>query len=78
MGKHTLYPKALNERMINITSLCFPTSLKNVMDWVFWKKKKIDSDCITCEIVMAIDSVTEMEKLELKLIYPSIYSLEMI
>lgn len=39
MGKHTLYPKALNERMINITSLCFPTSLKNVMDWVFWKKK---------------------------------------
>ncbi len=77
MRKHTLYPKALNERMINITCLCFPTLLKYVMDWMFSEKKI--SNCITrCEIGMALDSVTEMEKLELKLIYPSICSLEMI
>lgn len=37
MRKHALYSKALNERMINIICLCFPTLLRNVMDWVFWK-----------------------------------------
>ncbi len=49
------------------------------MSWTGCFQEKKISNCITrCEIGMALDSVTEMEKLELKLIYPSICSLQII